>query len=415
MNLKKVFTVAYWEYNEKIKTKAFILSMIITPMIIIAFALLPTLLSDQEDDRTRMIGLLEPTNTYFFHLNQELQNYFLTSGQPLYILTNLYKPNLSIDSIKKSADRGLISGELDGYIYIADAGTDSVRYEYRSKSLGNFRDLRNIEDAVNKVRIKLALRDEGVNPEVAAVLLKDVNLNQIIIEKSGKESESDFMLVFFSSFIFIILLMMMVIYSGQMLVRSLLEEKSNRLIEILISSCSTDELLSGKILGLSMLGLTQIFIWAMIGIALTGQVIPPEAFNNVLPMLVYFILGFIFYTTIFVGIGSIVSTEQEAQQVTSYLSLMLMLPVVIAVPAIQNPESVLVKILTYIPITLPSVMLLRFNISEVPLWEIISTILIMLVSISLSVYFSSKIFRIGILSYGKRPSIKVILKWLKEK
>jgi ABC-2 type transport system permease protein len=210
--------------------------------------------------------------------------------------------------------------------------------------------------------------------------------------------------------------MMMVIYSGQMLVRSLIEEKSNRLIEILISSCTSEELLAGKIIGLSALGLTQILIWSLIGIGLVGSaIIPTDAFQNILPMLLYFVIGFIFYTTIFVGIGSVVSTEQEAQQITTFISLILVLPVVIAVPAIQNPGSVMVKFLSFIPFTIPSIMLLRFKIEVVPLTDILITLAIMFVSIIITLKLSAKIFRIGILSYGKRPSPKELIRWLKEK
>jgi len=201
-----------------------------------------------------------------------------------------------------------------------------------------------------------------------------------------------------------------------MLVRSLIEEKSNRLIEILISSCTSEELLAGKILGLSALGLTQILIWSLIGVGLAGSsVIPSEAFENVLPMLLYFVLGFIFYTTIFVGIGSIVSTEQEAQQITTYISLILVLPIVFVVPAIQNPDSIMVKVLSYIPLTIPSIMLLRFKIETVPLTDIFITLSIMILSIIITLKLSAKIFRIGILSYGKKPSVKELIHWLKEK
>ena len=211
------------------------------------------------------------------------------------------------------------------------------------------------------------------------------------------------------------LLMMMVIYSGQLLVRSLIEEKSNRLIEILISSCTSEQLLAGKILGLSALGLTQIFIWSLIGITLVGgAVIPPAACDNILIMLVYFITGFVFYTTIFVGIGSIVTTEQEAQQMTTYISLILILPVVVAMPAIQNPESMMVKVMSYIPLTIPSIMLLRFKIAPVPLIDIIITLSIMFVSTIVTLKIAAKIFRIGILSYGKKPTIKELIQWSKE-
>jgi ABC-2 type transport system permease protein len=201
-----------------------------------------------------------------------------------------------------------------------------------------------------------------------------------------------------------------------MLIRSLVEEKSNRLIEILISSCTPNELLTGKILGLSALGLTQIFIWIIIGFSLAGTaVIPVEAFHNVGPILVYFILGFIFYTSLFVGIGSVVTSEQEAQQITTYLSLLLVLPIIFVLPALENPNAFYIKIFSYIPFTLPSFMMLRLNLNPVPGWEIFSTILIMIISIYLMIEFSGKIFRIGILSYGKRPTLKELSQWLKEK
>ena len=131
-------------------------------------------------------------------------------------------------------------------------------------------------------------------------------------------------------------------------------------------------------------------------------------------MLVYFITGFIFYTTIFVGIGSIVTTEQEAQQMTTYISLILILPVVVAMPAIQNPESMMVKVMSYIPLTIPSIMLLRFKIAPVPLIDIIITLNIMFVSTIITLKIAAKIFRIGILSYGKKPTIKELIQWSKE-
>jgi ABC-2 type transport system permease protein len=208
--------------------------------------------------------------------------------------------------------------------------------------------------------------------------------------------------------------MMMIIYSGGMLIRSLVEEKSNRLIEILISSCTPNELISGKIFGLSALGLTQIAIWALVSTMLVNSaIIPTGIFNNILPILLYFLLGFIFYTSIFVGIGSIVTSEQEAQMITTYLSLILIFPVVFAISIFNNPNSSLISILSYIPLTLPSVMILRINVAPISSIEIFLTTVIMLVSIYITIIVSSKIFRIGILSYGKRPSIKELISWLK--
>jgi ABC-2 type transport system permease protein len=346
----------------------------------------------------------------------ELEEYKIDKYQPNYILLNLLQPGKEINESKSEADEQVLKNRIEGYLLFSNGGTDSMKVEYRSENIGSFKDLRIFEDKINEIRLKNELAAKGFNPAIVKLVKENVEIQQIKIEESGKEGKQDFLVIFFSAFIFILLLMMMIIYSGQMLVRSLVEEKSNRLIEILISSCKPEELLAGKILGLSCLGLTQLLIWSMIGIALMGgAVIPPEVFENILPMLLYFIIGFFFYTTVFVGIGSVVTTEQEAQQMTTYLSLILILPVVVAVPAIQNPDSILVKVLSYIPFTIPSIMLLRFKIAPVPLTDILITILIMILSIFITIKIAAKIFRIGILSYGTKPGIKELIGWIKEK
>lgn len=414
--MKKILTIAKWEYIEKLKTKAFIISLIITPLIIIGFSILPTLLSNKEELRTKAIGVVDPSGEYFNQLNSELRKYTIDNGQPNYILLNLTTGGKTIDELKSEADKKVLENKIEGYLLIKYGSTDSMSIEYRSENFGSFRDLGRFEEKINKIRIDNELLKKGIDPEVASIIQNNIELQQIKIEKSGKEGKQDFLVVFFSAFIFILLLMMMVIYSGQLLVRSLIEEKSNRLIEILISSCSPEELLTGKILGLSALGLTQIIIWSFIGISLVGgAVIPPEAFENILPMLVYFILGFLFYTTIFVGIGSIVNTEQEAQQMTTYISLILVMPIVIAVSAIQNPDTMIVKVFSYIPLTIPSIMLLRFKVAPVPVSDIIITLAILILSILITLKIAAKIFRIGILSYGKRPTINELISWTREK
>jgi len=414
--MRKIVTIARWEYLEKVKTKTFIISLVITPLIIIMFSLLPTLLTQKEDQRTKVIGVVDTSGIYFHQLTNELEQYKLDDNQPKYILLKLANKNKTLNKLKAEADKNVIDNKIEGFLFILNGGTDSLEVEYRSENLGSFKDLRHFEEKINRIRIQNEFNERGIDPSLAEFVQSSVEIEQIKIEKSGKEGKQDFLVVFFSAFIFILLLMMMVIYSGQLLVRSLIEEKSNRLIEILISSCTSEQLLAGKILGLSALGLTQIFIWSLIGITLVGgAVIPPEAFDDVLPMLVYFITGFIFYTTIFVGIGSIVTTEQEAQQMTTYISLILILPVVIAMPAIQNPGSVMVTVLSYIPLTIPSIMLLRFKIAPVPLLDIIITLSIMFVSTIVTLKIAAKIFRIGILSYGKKPTIKELIQWSKEK
>ena len=413
--MKKILAVAKWEYIEKVKTKAFIISLILTPMIIILFSVLPSLLFRDETPNVEIIGVIDTSGVYFNDLENEMSSYSLPDGKRNYILINLAYKDKNFTQLKSTANKNVEKNLIEGYLIIYSRGGDSIYAEYRSKSMGNFKVVGRFEEALSSLKLKKKFEEEDIDTKYLKYFQDKVKVAQLKMEESGKVSDRDFFTTFFVSIILILLLMMMVVYSGQMLVRSMIEEKSSRLIEMLISSSTPAELLTGKIIGLSLLGLTQIFIWVIIGISLVaGTLIPPSAFNNILPMLIYFLLGFLFYSSLFVGIGSTVNTEQEAQQITTYLSLILMLPVVIAMPAIQNPDFLITKIFSYFPLTTPTIMLLRLNVETVSGLELVLTLSIMIISILLVTKLSAKIFRIGILSYGNRPSIKEILHWIKE-
>jgi ABC-2 type transport system permease protein len=416
MNLKKTFAVASWEFIERVKTKTFIVSLILTPLILIIFTVLPTFLAETGSRTIETIGLIDTSGVYLPLMREKLEEFRLPDGQPNYILINLSRKNIPIEDLKADADSSVLGGTIEGYIIIYHINKDSLMPEYRSKKTGSINDIQRFEEAFNEIRFTLKLSERGIDPEVLKLMSEKINIRQVKVEEAGKETNVNFFATFFSSIVFLMLLMMMIIYSGGMLIRSLVEEKSSRLIEILISSCSTDELITGKILGLGALGITQIIIWALVSLTLlSSSLIPAQIFSNILPILIYFLLGFIFYTSIFVGVGSIVTSEQEAQMITTYLSLILIFPVVFAITIFDNPNSSLINILMYIPLTLPSVMILKLNITPVNIWEIMITITIMVLSIYITILVSAKIFRIGILSYGKRPSLKELLLWLKMK
>jgi ABC-2 type transport system permease protein len=412
--LKKIFAVARWEFVEKVKTRSFVISLILTPIIILTFSVIPALLANEESESTKVIGVIATEGNYFKGIRNFLEQYTIGNHQPSYVIVNLYKERIEFSELKRIADSILIKGNIEGYLMIYPG--DSPAVEYRSMQSGNLRDIKRLEKAFNHVKYYNSLASTGLDSAVINSALSDTELKEVKLDEYGSESETGFLEVFFTSLIFIVLLAFLILSSGGMLIRSLVEEKSNRLIEILVSSCTPGELLTGKILGLSSLALMQILIWTLIGLALTGNHLAPvTSLNNLLPMFIYFLLGFLLYTALFVGIGSIVTTEQEAQQVSGYLSLILFLPMIFAVSTIQNPDSSMVKVLTYIPLTTPTIMLLKFNIKPVPVSEIIGTISLMLVSILFTIWFSAKIFKIGILSYGKMPSFKELFQWIKEK
>jgi ABC-2 type transport system permease protein len=185
-------------------------------------------------------------------------------------------------------------------------------------------------------------------------------------------------------------------------------------VEILVSSCSPTELMAGKVLGLSGLGFTQMAFWALIGTAIAFQfgvsILDP---GHAALLVVYFVLGYLFYAAVFIGAGSPLNTEQEAQQITSYLVIVLMIPLVMALPAMKDPDALWIKVLTYIPFLTPTMMALRIPIQMPSLPEILASIVLMVVSIYFAMVAAGRIFRIGILLTGKSPKLAEILRWVR--
>jgi ABC-2 type transport system permease protein len=232
------------------------------------------------------------------------------------------------------------------------------------------------------------------------------------LSKTGEKEEAGFETVFLSAYVFLMMLFMLIMISGQMLVRSILEEKSNRIVEVLVSSCSSTELMVGKVLGLSGLGFTQIGFWTLIGVAVTLQFGINIVTAGIAGLLiVYFVLGYLFYAAVFIGAGSPLTTEQEAQQVTSYLVILLIIPLALALPAMKDPGAMWLKILSFVPMLTPTMMALRIPIQMPSTGEIIGTIVLMVVSIYAAMVAAGRIFRIAILSTGKSPKIAEIIRW----
>jgi ABC-2 type transport system permease protein len=209
------------------------------------------------------------------------------------------------------------------------------------------------------------------------------------------------------------MLMFLVLTSGQMLIRSVVEEKSNRIVEILLSSCSPRELMTGKVMGLSLLGLTTVAFWTIILIAVNFTTKTPVIeMEHIFLLLVYFVMGYLLYAALFVAVGAPLTTEQEAQQATSLVSIALVIPIAFAFPVMQDPNSLLARILTQIPFFTPTFMALRLSIQLPEWWEIALSLTLLAASIVGMMWIAARIFRIGILMTGKRASLKDMFRWL---
>lgn len=410
----KYLQVAKWEFLEKVKSKAFIISLVLMPVIMVGFGVLPGLLASKPDETSTVVGIYDETGRILQALSTRVEEkYKLPDGRPNYVIRNLHTEG-GFGDVKVKAPSMIAQGEMEGYFYIPADVSEGGTVEYRAENVGNIRVSERFSRTIEEVIVEQRLAAEGIDPSRLKRLMADVRVKSIKISEQGEEKESGFLETFFSAYIVIMMLMFLVLTSGQLLIRSVVEEKSNRVIEVLLSSCSARDLMMGKILGLSGLGILQMLLWGIIGLGIalkTGADL--FVLQNVLLSLVYFILGYLLYAAIFVAAGSPVTTEQEAQQITSYVSLLLVFPIVLAMPAMQNPDSLWIRILSFIPVMTPAFMVLRIPIQMPPTWEILATMGLLLVSSVGMMWVAGKIFRVAILVYGKRPTIPELWRWLR--
>ncbi|MBI4810672.1 MAG: ABC transporter permease, partial [Ignavibacteriales bacterium] len=396
----KFYQVARWEYIEKIKSKAFIISLLLTPAIMVAAGLIPSLLMSRPDTESIVIGIIDQSGIVYQPYNTALEEkYKLPNGQPNYVL-RLIEGNWQENAhdVKRQADSMVINETIEGYLIIGPSIMTDTAVEYRAKKAGNIKLTSRIERVLRDLIVEMKLQKKGLDPVLVKELTAPIDMKTIKIIKEGKEEEAGFKELFFTSYIFMMMMFFLIVTSGQLLIRSMMEEKSNRVVEVLMSSSSANDLMAGKIIGLSALGLSQIGFWALIGIVISLKfgmtMIPPI---NALVLLIYFILGYLFYAAIFVAAGAPLTTEQEAQQVSGYLVMILIIPLILAMMVIQNPNATLVQVLTYIPFLTASMMAVRIPIQLPSIFEIIATIIILIISSVVAIWIAGKIFRTPIL------------------
>ena len=408
----KSFTIAKWEFLERIKRKSFIFSMIVMPLIIIGFSLLPSMLINDLKDSPLPIGLVDFTKEYKKDFTEELSKYTLPDGQPTFLVLYFGNNGNNKESILGFADKQVLNNGVNGYLLIEKDST--VHLTFRTNNFFSLEKMNLVEKAFNKVLAKKELQRYGLqSSKIDTIFQSFISVNENYIEN---KNEQDILKSFITSYLFIILLITMVLFSGGMFVRSLVLEKSNRIMEIILSSCTSKELLLGKVLGLSLFGLFQFLIWFLLGVFLyKTNTFDFSLIKNIEYQILFFILGYVFYSSIFIGLGSIVTADHEAQQLTGFLSIFLISPIVFAFQIISSPNSVVALVLSYFPLTSAPTMLLRLNSTNPSLIEIISVILVLLFSLYLIVLISSKLFRVGLLNTGKKPTLKEIIAWLKLK
>lgn len=318
-----------------------------------------------------------------------------------------------------AADSLLIKSILSAYIvFPADIYINGV-VEYHSITSGQLLESERMQKIINEVIIHSRLREASIDSELISEWLRPIQFQSYQLRSIGP-AEWDFYVEFYGSVIGVVLLFMAIFTSGGFLFSSVLQEKTNRVIEMLLSYASSRQIMAGKIFGLGFLGLLQVLIWlgitaifVLFNLFEVGQ-ISYLNFENALYFLHYFSLGYIFYAAIFVSIGAVFSSEQEAQQANIILRTVAIIPVLLVFLFLKEPGSVLISVLTYVPLMTPYFMIMKLSQYGIPLTsEIYLTSGILLISIVGMVFVAAKIFRMGILMYGKKLSLREIFRLLR--
>jgi ABC-2 type transport system permease protein len=294
---------------------------------------------------------------------------------------------------------------------------------YYSRSATDFMTQERLGRLANRSLQSLRLSANGVRPELVEKLLQDIDVDAVQLSRTG-EKKTGGELNFIFAFILGALLILPSFVYGQETMRGIVQEKNDRVVEVLISSVTPKELLTGKILGIAAVGLTQITVWLTI-IGLAGaygaavaaaadinlaQFVRPSVFAY---FFLFFVLAYLTYVCVYAIAGAVCNSEKEAQQFVMPIMMLMMVPWFLMMPIVMNPDAPFAVGFSLSPVFGPITMFVRTTVTEPPMWHLLVSIGVSIVTIVVFFWVTAKIFRLGILSYGKRPTIPELMKWIK--
>jgi ABC-2 type transport system permease protein len=419
--MRKILKIAQREYIETVKTKAFIISLLMTPVIIGAIVLINKYIIHS------ISGPRPPRKVVVTDLSKELSDdikasfeEYNSSHRNKQILLDEVQTGDIADEQTKNKVR---NGQLDAY-FVLDK--DCVEGKGRifsytcSSKMSDLEFVSTVENVLNGAVVNRRCKLSNVSPELLAELRRRVPVEHIDIssttgEKQRKEGEQ--IIKTMVPFFFLFLMFMGIFGNGQQMLTSIIEEKSSRIIEVLLSAVSPFQLMSGKILGVAGVGLTVIGMWGVAAYGTAGwQGLDIKvSVELMLYFVVYYILGFLLFSSILAAVGSVCNTIKEAQSVMMPISLIFILPIMAWPIFVEHPEGTLAKGASFFPLLTPMIMILRISSSpDVPIIEIVATMAVLAAAMLAVMWAGSKIFRTGILMYGKRPRIWEIVRWIRQ-
>ncbi len=416
----KLSTIIAREYLERVKRKSFIISTILMPIFMVAIMVVPALIAVFATPEEKQIAVIDESGV----IEQTLQN----SDEIKFVATKATLGELTDD---EKYDAVLVIGPD-----IVDNPSAATLYTHSASSMQFENSIASqIKHTVESIRLR-KYNIDNLN-EILASINADVKLQTFRIDKE-ETSETSSVLSYVVGIIMSFMLYMFILLYGQMVMTSIIEEKNNRVLEIVVSSVKPTYLMLGKILGIGLVAITQILIWAVIVMSFTIWVMPSFAsalassgdtemlsiisrlgdMSYIITLFVYLLLfligGYLFYSSIYAAIGSAVDNIQDASQLQTIAILPIIVGMVLAPTVVQDPMSSFATWVSIIPFTSPMVMMSRIPFG-IPFWEIALSIVLLYATFMFMIWLAAKIYRVGIFMYGKKPTLTELIRWARYK
>lgn len=424
LRLSKVRTVMRREYLSRVRTKAFWISTLLVPVAMIAFAVLPTLVMSRQGG-TFSVALLTADEELAAEVKAELARRAQSAKGPgaLGVQVEWVHPRGDVDQQRDVLKQRVLRKELTGVLVLPPQVLANGGVEYLSTNVTAFRLMSLLDGAVERAVLRARLRTSGIPAGRLDELTQGVKFDPVRLTQEGIESREALGGSFALSYVLTFLIYLTVMIYGFYVMRGVLEEKSSRIVEVIVANLSPTELMAGKIFGVGAVGLTQYLIWAVLAMnlaapGLLGLGLMENAGSLLSPaLLVFFVLFFVFgyflFATVYAAMGAAFNSEEEAQQMQSVISMFLAIPFVLMFVILNDPDSPVSVVLSLVPFFSPMLFFLRMTVAFPPTWQIVLCFALMSVTLLAMVRVTAAIYRVGILMYGKKPTVKEIARWVR--
>ena len=428
--MRNLWLILKREYLQRVRTRSFVVLTVLLPVIMTAFMALPAKMATVGEKPTHIVVVSSSPR-----VGEMVRQQLLFLATPAFFDEDEEgsratkkaedRYTIDLDGNATEAEKATLTGKvstraIDGFLWATDAAMADRKVVWTSRGMLDFPERTRLSEAVSRVAVQNDLAANGMSAPQAEQMLKPVKLEPVRIE-GGKEAKGNGNGRLLEIVVMVMLIYMAVLFYGISVMRSVLEEKNSRIMEVLLSSASSTELMAGKLLGVGAVGLTQILVWAIMAgtVALPALAAQPNFADLqispgvIVAFAVYFLLGYLLYSTMYAAIGAVTTTEQEGQQIQFIIVIPLVMSVFMLMPAIRTPDSPVVFWMSLIPFFSPIVMYARIVVQTPPLWQIALSVMLLVGTIWGLVVLCARIYRIGVLIYGKRATVPEILKWLK--